>query len=376
MKIHESDARRIFADHGLRVPPSTVATTPDEAANAAAAYGGLVVVKALVLAGGRGKAGGVKLADDPDAARDAAQAILGLEIRGERVRRVLVAPAVDIAREIYLGVTIDRERQSAVVMASAAGGMDIEEVAAATPEAIQRIEFDIARGVDAWQARAVGFALGFAGRQVVDFVGMVDGLVRAFVDCDASLAEVNPLVVDPEGQLWAIDAKLNIDDNALARRRDMAQLRDDDAEEPAEARAREAGISYIKLTGDIGCMVNGAGLAMATMDVVKHYGGEPANFLDVGGGAGAERVAAALAIILDDPNVRAVFVNIFGGITRADDVASGVVEARAAMSRDVPLVVRLMGTNEAEGLRLLADAGIQAERSMDAAARLAVEAVR
>ena len=376
MKIHESDARRIFADHGLRVPPSTVATTPDEAAAAAAKFGGLVVVKALVLAGGRGKAGGVKLADGADAARDAAQAILRLEIRGERVRRVLVAPALDIAREIYLGVTIDRERQSAVVMASAAGGMDIEEVAAATPEAIHHIEFDIARGVDAWQARATGFALGLAGRQVVDFVGMVDGLVRVVVDCDASLAEVNPLVVDPEGQLWAIDAKLNIDDNALARRPDLAQLRDADAEEPAEARAREAGISYIKLTGDIGCMVNGAGLAMATMDVVKHYGGEPANFLDVGGGAGAERVAAALAIILDDPNVRAVFVNIFGGITRADDVAKGVLEARAGMPRAVPLVVRLMGTNEAEGLRLLGDAGVKAERSMDAAARLVVEAAR
>ena len=376
MKIHESDARRIFADHGLRVPPSTVATTPDEAAAAAAEFGGLVVVKALVLAGGRGKAGGVKLADGAEAARDAAQAILRLEIRGERVQRVLVAPALDIAREIYLGVTIDRERQSAVVMASAAGGMDIEEVAAATPEAIHRIEVDIARGVDAWQARATGFALGLAGRQVVDFVGMVDGLVRVFVDCDASLAEVNPLVVDPEGQLWAIDAKLNIDDNALARRPDLAQLRDSDAEEPAEARAREAGISYIKLTGDIGCMVNGAGLAMATMDVVKHYGGEPANFLDVGGGAGAERVAAALAIILDDPNVRAVFVNIFGGITRADDVAKGVLEARAGMPRAVPLVVRLMGTNEAEGLRLLGDAGVKAERSMDAAARLVVEAAR
>ncbi len=376
MKIHESDARRIFADHGLRVPPSTVATTPDEAAAAAAAFGGLVVVKALVLAGGRGKAGGVKLADGADAARDAAQAILRLEIRGERVRRVLVAPALDIAREIYLGVTIDRERQSAVVMASAAGGMDIEEVAAATPEAIHRIEFDIARGVDAWQARATGFALGLAGRQVVDFVGMVDGLVRVVVDCDASLAEVNPLVVDPEGQLWAIDAKLNIDDNALARRPELEKLRDADAEEPAEARAREAGISYIKLTGGIGCMVNGAGLAMATMDVVKHYGGEPANFLDVGGGAGAERVAAALAIILDDPNVRAVFVNIFGGITRADDVAKGVLEARAGMPRAVPLVVRLMGTNEAEGLRLLGDAGVKAERSMDAAARLVVEAAR
>ena len=361
---------------GFPVPPSRVAATPDAAAAAGAEFGGLVVVKALVLAGGRGKAGGVKLADGGEAARDAAEQILGLEIRGERVRRVLVAPAVDIDREIYLGVTIDRERQSAVVMASAAGGIDIEEVAAATPEAIQRIPFDIARGVDAWQARAVGFALGLGGRQVIDFMGIVKGLVRAFVDCDASLAEVNPLVVDPEGKLRAIDAKLNIDDNALGRRPELEQLRDADAEEPAEARARAAGISYIKLDGDIGCMVNGAGLAMATMDVVKHYGGEPANFLDVGGGAGAERVSAALSIILDDPNVRAVFVNIFGGITRADDVAKGVLEARESMPRAVPLVVRLMGTNETKGLRLLADAGIQAERSMDAAARLAVEAVR
>jgi len=376
VKVHESDARRIFADRGLPVPPSRVATTSDEAAAAAEEFGGLVVVKALVLAGGRGKAGGVKLADGPGAAREAADAILGIEIRGERVQRVLVAPAVDIDREIYLGVTIDRERQSAVVMASAAGGIDIEEVAAATPEAIQRIEFDVARGVEAWQARAVGFALGLGGRQVLAFVGILNGLVRVFVECDASLAEVNPLVVSPDGKLWAIDAKLNIDDSALGRRPELEQLRDAAAEEPAEARARAAGISYIKLDGDIGCMVNGAGLAMATMDVVKHYGGEPANFLDVGGGAGAERVSAALSIILDDPNVRAVFVNIFGGITRADDVARGVVEARESMPRAVPLVVRLMGTNEAEGLRLLADAGIQAERSMDAAARLAVEAVR
>lgn len=376
MKVHESDARRIFADRGLPVPPSRVATTPDEAAAAAAEFGRLVVVKALVLAGGRGKAGGVKLADGAEAARDAARQILGLDIRGERVRRVLVAPAVDIDREIYLGVTIDRERQSAVVMASAAGGIEIEEVAASTPEAIQRVAFDVARGVDAWQARAVGFALGLGGRQVLEFVGILNGLVRVFVECDASLAEVNPLVVSPDGKLWAIDAKLNIDDNALGRRPALEQLRDADAEEPAEARARAAGISYIKLDGDIGCMVNGAGLAMATMDVVKHYGGEPANFLDVGGGAGADRVSAAFAIILDDPNVRAVFVNIFGGITRADEVARGVLEARKSMPRAVPLVVRLMGTNEAEGLRLLADAGIQAERSMDAAARLAVEAVR
>ena len=376
MKVHESDARRIFADRGLPVPPSRAATTPDEAAAAAAEFGGLVVVKALVLAGGRGKAGGVKLADGPEAAREAAEAILGLDIRGERVRRVLVARAVDIDREIYLGVTIDRERQSAVVMASAAGGIDIEEVAAATPEAIQRIEFDVARGVEAWQARAVGFALGLGGRQVLDFVRILNGLVGVFVECDASLAEVNPLVVSPDGKLWAIDAKLNIDDNALGRRPELEQLRDAAAEEPAEARARAAGISYIKLDGDIGCMVNGAGLAMATMDVVKHYGGEPANFLDVGGGAGAERVSSAFAIILDDPNVRAVFVNIFGGITRADEVARGVLAARERMPRAVPLVVRLMGTNEAEGLRLLADAGIQAERSMDAAARLAVEAVQ
>jgi succinyl-CoA synthetase beta subunit len=375
MKVHEADARRIFAECGLRVPPSTIAATASEAAAAAAAFNCPVVVKALVLAGGRGKAGGVKLADSPEATRKVAQGILDLVIKDEPVRRVLVAPAIDIEREIYLGVTIDRGTQSAVVIASASGGIDIEETSARTPDAIVRVQFDLATGVDAWRARTIGFDLGLNGRQVAMFAETVRSLVDAFLRTDASLAEVNPLVVDTEGGLWAIDAKLNIDDNALYRRPELSSLRDTDAEDPDEARAREAGISYIKLTGDIGCMVNGAGLAMATMDVVKHHGGEPANFLDVGGGASVERVATALDIILGDPNVRAVFVNIFGGITRADDVAKGVLEARASMARIVPLVVRLVGTNEAEGLKLLSDAGVGAERSMDAAARRVVEVV-
>lgn len=375
MKVHEADARHIFSESGLPVPPSRIAATAGDAAAAASAFNCPVVVKALVLAGGRGKAGGVTLADSPEAAREAAHRILQLAIKGEPVRRVLVAPAVNIEREIYLGVTIDRAAQSAVVIASSSGGIDIEETSARTPEAIRHIQFDTATGVDAWQARAIGFDLGLNGRQVTMFAEAVRSLVDAFLRTDASLAEVNPLVVDTEGELWAIDAKLNIDDNALYRRPELASLRDTDAEDPAEARAREAGISYIKLTGDIGCMVNGAGLAMATMDIVKHHGGEPANFLDVGGGASVQQVATALDIIVADPNVRAVFVNIFGGITRADDVARGVLEARASMARGVPLVVRLVGTNETEGLKLLADAGVSAERSMDAAARRVVEVV-
>lgn len=376
MKIHESDARCIFSQCGISVPPSTVAGTPDEAAAVAAKYNSPVVIKALVLAGGRGKAGGVKVANSPDATRKIARDVLGLVIKGEQVQRVLVAPAVDITREIYLGVTVDRASQSAVLMASAAGGVDIEEVAARRPGDIHRVEFDVDRGLAPWQARAIGFGLGLNGRQVSAFVRTARGLVEVFVDCDASLAEINPLAVDADGELWALDAKLNIDDSALVRQPGMASLRDTNVEDPAEGQAREAGISYIKLAGNIGCMVNGAGLAMATMDVVKHHGGEPANFLDVGGGANAIRVATALEIILGDANVGAVFVNIFGGITRADHVARGIIAAQGNMQRDVPLVVRLVGTNEIDGLKMLADAGIGAERSMETAARMAVAAVK
>ncbi|MDE2869273.1 MAG: ADP-forming succinate--CoA ligase subunit beta [Chloroflexota bacterium] len=376
MKVHESDARAIFRRHGLPVPESRLASTPDEATQAASAFGCPVVIKAQVLAGGRGKAGGVKLASSPEEAGAAATRILALTISGEPVRRVLVAPAVDIARELYLGVVIDRTAQSLALMASAEGGVDIEEVAATNPSAILRVQVDPLAGLPDWEARHLGFALGLSGSQVRQFVRVAQGLVEAFVDVDASLAEVNPLVVDEAGDLQAIDAKLNIDDNALGRQGEIEQLRDPHEESDSERRARAAGLSYIKLDGTIGCMVNGAGLAMATMDVIKHYGGEPANFLDVGGGAGVEKITTAFEIILEDPNVRAVLVNIFAGITRADDVAAGVIAARARLTQDIPLVVRVAGTREAEALQLLEEAGIGAERSMDSAAALVVEATR
>ena len=376
MKVHECDAREIFRRHGLPVPDSRLATSADEASAAAAAIGGQVVVKAQVLSGGRGKAGGVKLANLPEEAGAVAAQILGLSIGGEPVRRVLVAPAVDISREIYLGVVIDRTAQSLVLMASAEGGVDIEEVAATNPSAILREAVDPLAGLPDWQARQIGFALGLDGPQNRQFVRVAQGLVEAFVAVDASLAEVNPLVVDDAGNLQAIDAKLNIDDNALGRHPEIEHLRDPYEESDAERRARDGGLSYIKLDGTIGCMVNGAGLAMATMDVIKHYGGEPANFLDVGGGAGVDKITTAFEIILEDPNVRAVLVNIFAGITRADDVAAGVIAARERLKKPVPLVVRVAGTREAEALELLERAGIGAERSMDSAAALVVEAAR
>ncbi len=376
MKVHEHDARAIFKCYGLPVPESRLASSADEAAQAAAAFAGPVVVKAQVLAGGRGTAGGVKLAHSPEEAGAVAVHILGLEIGGERVRRVLVAPAVAIARELYLGVVIDRAGQSLVLMASAEGGVEIEEVAVTNPSAIMRVSVDPLAGLPDWEARQLGFELGLTSSQVRQFVGVAQGLIEAFLAVDASLAEVNPLVVDEAGNLQAIDAKLNIDDNALARQAEIAQLRDPHEESEAERRARAAGLSYIKLDGTIGCMVNGAGLAMATMDVIKHYGGEPANFLDVGGGAGVEKITTAFEIILEDPNVRAVLVNIFAGITLADDVAAGVIAARARLTRDIPLVVRVAGTREAEALELLEQAGIGAQRSMDTAAAHVVEAAR
>jgi succinyl-CoA synthetase beta subunit len=376
MKVHECDAREVFRRHGLPVPDWRVAATSADAAQAASALGCPVVIKAQVLAGGRGKAGGVKLADSAEAAAEAATRILSLNIGGEPVRRVLVAPAVDIAHELYLGVVIDRTAQSLVLMASAEGGVDIEDVAATNPSAILRVNVDPQAGLADWEARQLGFALGLTGAQVRQFVGIAQGLVEAFVDVDASLAEVNPLVVDDAGDLQAIDAKLNIDDNALGRQPEIEQLRDPHEESEAERRARAAGLSYIKLDGTIGCMVNGAGLAMATMDVIKHYGGEPANFLDVGGGAGVEKITTAFELILEDPSVRAVLVNIFAGITRADDVAAGVIAARERLTQEVPLVVRVAGTREAEALELLEGAGIGAERSMDSAAAQVVEAAR
>jgi succinyl-CoA synthetase beta subunit len=375
MKVREFEARSVFRRHGLPVPDGVLATSAEAVVEAAETFACEVVVKAQVLAGGRGKAGGVKLAKTPAEAGEVAHDIFQLTIAGEGVSSVLVAPAVDIVREFYLGIVVDRISQQLLLMASSKGGVDIEEVAVADPDAIHRVEVSPDEGLPAWQARTLAFQLGLEGDQTTQFVGIASGLINAFIDVDASLAEVNPLVVDVEGNLLAIDAKLTIDENALYRQPEMRSVRQEAEENPAERRAREAGVSYIKLDGSIGCMVNGAGLAMATMDVIKNHGGEPANFLDVGGGAGVERITEAFDIILSDENVKAVLINIFGGITRADDVATGVIEARRSLSRDVPIVVRVAGTREAEAKVLLEQEGLRAEVSMDRAAARVVEAV-
>ncbi|MFN8482749.1 MAG: ADP-forming succinate--CoA ligase subunit beta [Anaerolineae bacterium] len=374
MNIHEYQAKEIFVKNGLPVPMGAVATTADEAQAAAEHIGQPVVVKAQVLVGGRGKAGGVKLAQNPQEAREKAAAILGMNIKGITVKRVLIAPAVDIAREIYLGMVIDRARKAVVMMASAAGGVDIEEVARDTPEKIIRVAIDPILGLRDFQARDVAMALGLEGEQVQEFTKIAKGLYKAFWSSDASLAEVNPLVVTPDGHLLAIDAKMNIDDSALFRHPDLAELRDEAEETPEEQQARVAGLSYVALDGNIGCLVNGAGLAMATMDTVKLYGGEPANFLDIGGGARADKVAAALSIILSDPKVKAVLVNIFGGITRVDEVAKGILETFQATGTQVPFVVRLVGTNEEVGREMLSGTNVAWATSLSEAAQKAVKA--
>ena len=374
VNLHEYQAAQIFASHGIRTNPGSVATTPDEAAALARAAGTPVVIKAQVLTGGRGKAGGVKLASTPDETREAASAILGLDIRGHVVRRVLIAPAVDIAQEIYLGVTLDRGRRQNVVMASAEGGVDIEEVARERPERIVRTLVDPFLGLHAWQARQIGFALGLATDRVAGFATIARQLYDTYVKEDATLAEINPLVLTRNGDWLALDAKMTIDDNALFRHSASESLRDLDAEDPTELDARQSGISFVKLGGDIGCIVNGAGLAMATMDAVMLHGGEPANFLDVGGGASADQVAKAFSLVTADPNVRAILINIFGGITRGDVVAQGITEALQRVDVPVPIVVRLSGTNAEEGRRLLSEAGLTASESMDDAAAQAVRA--
>ena len=372
MNLQEYQARAILESQGIRVPPGRVAASPAEAREIAEGLAGAVVVKAQVLVGGRGKAGGVKLAASPAEAAAAAEAILGMHIKGVEVRRVLVGRAAEIARELYLGVVIDRSRHQAVIMASAEGGVDIEEVASTHPERIARVGIDPFLGLMDYQARELAFGIGLEPSLLQEFVSISRGLWRAFSQSDASLVEINPLAITPDGHLAALDAKMVLDDNALFRHPDLAQLRDTTEEDAREREARELGLSYIRLDGDIGCIVNGAGLAMATMDVIKLQGAEPANFLDIGGGAQADRVAAALRIVLSDLEVRVVLFNIFGGITRCDEVARGIVAARQQVEGDVPMVVRLVGTNEEEGRRILAEAGLTAVTSMREAAKQAV----
>lgn len=376
MKIHEHQAKEILARRGIPVPRGAVATTPQEAEAIARDLGGRVVVKAQVLVGGRGKAGGVKLASDPREAARVAEQILGMDIKGITVRKVLVAEAADIAKEIYLGAVVDRASRKVVMMGSAEGGVEIEEVARVSPEKIIKVLVDPFMGLCDYQAREIAFGIGLEASLVNSFVRIAKGLYGAFIDNDASLAEINPLVVTGNGALLAIDAKMVIDDNALYRHKELAALRDADEEDPLEREAREKGISYVKLDGEIGCMVNGAGLAMATMDVIKLHGSSPANFLDIGGGARAETVEAALRILLSDANVKAVLFNIFGGITRCDEVARGIVAVLNKMDTKLPMVVRLVGTNEAEGQAILAQANLTTASAMDEAAEKVVALVK
>ena len=376
MKLHEYQSKRIFASYGVPIPQGDVATIPEEARRIAARLGRRVVIKAQVLVGGRGKAGGIRLADHPDEAERVADDILGMNIKGLTVRKVLVDEAADITKEIYLGIVIDRAQRRPVMMASAEGGVEIEEVARTMPERIVKVSIDPFLGLQSYQGRELAFGIGLAKEYTRDFVAIAQGLYKAFVGCDASLAEINPLVVTAGGKLLAVDGKMLLDDNALYRHFELAEMRDADEETPEEQEARRHGLSYVKLDGEIGCMVNGAGLAMATMDITKLYGGEPANFLDIGGGAQADKVAAALRIILSDRNVKAVLFNIFGGITRCDEVAKGILTALEEVPTDVPMVARLVGTNEEEGRAILAEAQMLTAATLSEAAQKAVAAAR
>jgi succinyl-CoA synthetase beta subunit len=378
VKLHEYLSKRLFAAHGVPIPRGDVATTPEEARRIAEELGAPVVVKSQVLVGGRGKAGGIRLAQTPSEAETAAEEILGMEIKGLPVRKVLLDQAADIRQEIYLGVVVDRANHRPVMMASCEGGVEIEEVARTNPEAIRKILIDPFLGLRGYQTLALAKGIGLGSEHRRAFDRIAHGLYDAYLAYDASLAEINPLVVTAAGELLAVDGKMVLDDNGLFRHADLAQMRDVDEETAVEREARQAGLSYVQLDGEIGCMVNGAGLAMATMDIIKHFGGGPANFLDIGGGAKAERVATALRLILADPNVKAVLFNIFGGITRCDEVATGIIAAFEEVRPTVPLVARLVGTNEAEGRAILEDSGYQliAATTLAEAAQKAVAAAR
>jgi len=372
MNLHEYQAKDIFRRFGIPVPPGEVASTPEEAEQIARRYGGTVVVKAQVHTGGRGKAGGVKLAKTAAEARDVASRILGMNIKGLVVAKVLVTPAVDIATEAYLGIIIDRESKRAVVMASAAGGIDIEEVAATAPEKIVKLPVDPRYGLLPFESTRLAFALYGDPRQAKAAAAIVRQLYGVFAANGASLVEINPLVVTAGGELAALDGKMVIDDNELDRHPELEALRDKSEEAASEVAAREANLTFIKLDGNVGCVVNGAGLAMATMDLVKYYGGQPANFLDIGGSSSPQKVINALRIIAADPNVRAILFNIFGGITRTDDVANGIVAAKSQNPLTVPVVIRLTGTNEEIAVAILKEHGYAAMTDMDEAVKRAV----
>ncbi len=376
MNLHEYQGRVLFRAAGIPMPDGDVASTPSEAESIARRVGGTVVVKAQVHAGGRGKAGGVKLAKTPGEAAEAAERILGMTIKGLVVQRVLVVPAADIVSEAYAGLIMDRATQRPVFMVSPAGGIDIEEVAAKTPEQILRLGVDPRYGLLPHQAAELGFFLYRDIPQVRAAARILEQLYQVFTTNGCSLAEINPLVTTPDGRVVALDAKISVDDNELDRRPDLALLRDESAEAPSEVQARRANLTFIKLEGNVGCVVNGAGLAMATMDLVKFYGGDPANFLDIGGSSNPEKVVNALRIITSDRNVKAILFNIFGGITRTDDVANGIKTALAQFPVKVPIVVRLTGTNEAEAVKILQGIGMTALSDMDEAVEKVVALAR
>ena len=376
MKLHEYQAKDLLRDHGVSVPPGIVAESVDEAVDAARkiekeADPDLFVVKAQIHAGGRGKGGGVQLAESIEEVREYADDILGMDLvthqtgpEGQKVRKILVTEGVSIAQEYYLAVTLDREKSMNVIMVSSEGGVDIETVAEESPEKIHKVWVDPILGLRPFQARQLGFAMGLEGEPLKQAMSAISGLYETFESTDSTLAEINPLVRTKEDEIAAVDAKINLDDNALYRHPDLEDLRDLNEEDPTEVEAGKHGLSYIKLDGNVGCMVNGAGLAMATMDIIKLAGGEPANFLDVGGSASAETVEAGFRIILKDENVSAILVNIFGGIVRCDRVARGVIEAAKNVGIDVPLIVRLQGTNAEEGKRLLDESDVSVESAV------------
>jgi succinyl-CoA synthetase beta subunit len=373
LKVHEYQAKELFVERGLAVPPGEVATTAEQAEKIAAKLGGPVVVKAQVHVGGRGKAGGVKLAKDAAEAKQKASAILGMDIKGLTVEKVLVTSAVDIEAEFYLGLLVDRNTKQPMFIVSAAGGVDIEEVASKTPEEIHTLPIDPRYGVQAFQLRRLAY-------EITDDPAVVKGMTKAlavlydvFMATDASLIEINPFVKTPGGETWAVDAKLNVDDNALYRQPRIAQMRDVASEDASELEAREAGLSFVKLEGNVGCLVNGAGLAMATMDLVQFYGGMPANFLDIGGSSNPDKVVTAMKIILRDEGVKAILFNIFGGITRCDDVAAGLLKATEQTDVPVPIVVRLTGTNEAKAREMLEGTKLVPAVTMDEAVQKALQ---
>jgi len=376
MKIHEYQARQLFREYGIPVPADVLCYTVSEVEKAARDLDRMVVVKAQVLVGGRGKAGGVKLARTPAEAVSAAKQILGMDIKGYKVEKVLVADAVDITKEFYVGLINDRNSKTVTLMASSEGGVEIEEVARVSPEKIIKFHINPLTGLLDYQARDIALQLFGDIKTALKAASIFKKLYKLYVETDATIAEINPLVLTPDNEVYAIDGKMNFDDNALFRQPDILAMREPDEDELVEIDAHSKGLSYIRLDGNIGCMVNGAGLAMATMDMIKLYGGEPANFLDIGGSSSPQKVIDAMNILLNDKNVKAVMINIFGGITRCDDVAKGLIKAMEVISTDIPIVVRLSGTNAEEGLKLLKQTKLPTVSSMSEAAKKAIELSR